>query len=138
MTAQIHAQMVGTVTADTVFALLQDAGYRVTPPRFSKSRQLLINGTLRVVVKGALWTKAKHSKGRYQFNTRQDADLYILGCMTHAPRFFIVPGRIIGNRENVAIWSEFPSKYVGRWTEYCDAWHILDEELTRCKNSAIA
>lgn len=132
MTRTEHARMVQSAAEDTVIALLQEAGYRVTPPKFSKSSALLVNGKLRVRIKGALWTKANHGKGRYQFDTSQDADLYILACMTHAPRFFIVPARLISHRANVAIWSEFPSKYVGRWTEYCDAWHILDEELARC------
>lgn len=132
MTRTEHAKLVQSVTEISVITLLEDAGYDVECMGDRYPCDLIINGTLRVEIKGALWTKHKHSKGRYQFNTRQDADLYILGCMTHAPRYFVVPGHVIAGKTNVAIWSEYPSKYVGRWTQYCDAWHIIDEELAKC------
>lgn len=133
-----HARMVQSVTLDTVIALLQDAGHHVTVNEWRGHHDITIDYQITANVKGALWTKADHGKGRYQFCIHQTADLYILGCMAHAPRFFVVPARVIGDRKTVAIWSEFPSKYVGRWTEYCDAWHIIEQELNRCKNSAIA
>lgn len=126
-----HARAVQTAAEDTVISLLQDAGYDVESDGHCYPCSLLINGTLRVEVKGALWTKHKRSKGRYQFNTRQNADVYILACLTHAPRFFVIPGNVIGARENVAIWSEFPSKYCGKWATYCDNWNVIKEALTR-------
>lgn len=132
MTPNEHAQMVRTTTEDTVIALLCDAGYTVEHHDILGDPEWTINNTLRVAIKGALWTKHAHSKGRYQFCITQDADLYILACMTHAPRYFVVPGRVIAGKANVAIWSEYPSKYVGRWTQFCDAWHIIDEELAQC------
>ena len=131
MNRQVHAKMIQTTAEDTVIALLQDAGYDVFCHVSTSPHNITINGKLTVAIKGALWTKHAHSKGRYQFQTRKNADVYILTCMTHAPHFFVVPGHMIGNRENVAIWSEFPSKYIGKWSEYCDAWHIIDEALAR-------
>ena len=127
-----HARMVQTETQDAVIGLLCAAGYTVEHHDIVGDPEWTINNTLRVCIKGALWTKHKHSKGRYQFNSQPGADLYILACMTHAPRYFVVPGRVIAGKANVAIWSEYPSKYVGRWTQFCDAWHIIDEELERC------
>lgn len=133
-----HARMVQTIAEDTVIELLQDAGYDVHCHPSTSPYDITINGTLKAEIKGALWTKHKHSKGRYQFNTHQDPDVFILVCFGARTRFFIVPGRIVSERSTVAIWSEYPSKYVGRWTEYCDAWHIIDKELARCTNSDTA
>lgn len=127
-----HARLVQSVATISVITLLQDAGYDVENANSDLMGDLIVNGTLRIGIKGALWTKHKHSKGRYQFNTSHPADVYILGCMTHAPRYFIVPGRAIAGRANVAIWSEFPGKYVGKWSQYCDNWSIIDQELARC------
>lgn len=133
-----HARMVHATTEDAVISLLQDAGYDVQTHGHVIYGRITINGTLRIQIKGALWTKHAHSGGRYQFCLRQGHHVYILECIAHAPRYFVVPGRVIAGKTNVAIWSEFPSKYVGKWAEYCDAWHIIDEELARCKNSVTA
>jgi len=134
MNRHIHAKMVQTIAEDTAIDLLRQAGYQVYCNPNHGTIDITVNGTLQIEIKGALWTKHKHSKGRYQFNTRQDADVYILCCFGALNRFFVVPGRVIGKRANIAIWSEFPSRYVGRWSEYCDAWHIIDKELDRCQN----
>ena len=129
MNRREHAKMIGTQTEDAVISILLDKGYKITKSPYPRDFDIVINGTLRVEIKGALWTKHHHSKGRYQFCIHQAADVFILGCMTHEPHFFVVPTKVIGKRKNVAIWSEFPSKYVGRWSQYCDAWHIIDQEL---------
>jgi len=128
-----HAKMVGTAAVDTVIGLLIEAGYTVEHHDILREPQWTINNKLGIEIRSALWTKHAHSKGRYQFSTRQKADVYILACMTHAPRFFVIPGHIVEPYANVAIWSEFPSKYAGRWAEYLDAWHIIDEELEQCQ-----
>ena len=110
MTPKLHTKRVQSVTLDKVIATLQDAGHHITVNEFRGHHDITIDYQITANVKGALWTKHAHSKGRYQFCIHQTADLYILGCMTHAPRFFIVPARVIGKRTSVAIWSEYPSK----------------------------
>lgn len=86
---------------------------------------LVIDDTIRVEVKGALFTRHKHSKGRYQFNTRQDPDLYVLVCVGAAGHAFVIPGEMVGDRNNIAIWSEDPTEYTGIWAPFLDAWWIL-------------
>jgi len=130
MNPQDRRRIVQTTAEDTVSSLLQDAGYDVQTNGSHARADLTINGRLAVEVKGATWTKHAHSKGRYQFNTRQHADVYILVCLHNQPRFFVIPGNVIGARTNVAIWSKFPSKYNGRWSEYCDNWGVIERALT--------
>jgi len=125
----LHVAHLGIVAA---IRDLTERGYNVHVNPANAHSDLVICNTLTIEVKASLWTRHNHSKGRYQFNSQPGADLYILACMTHAPRYFVVPGRVIAGKANVAIWSEYPSKYVGRWTQFCDAWHIIDEELERC------
>ncbi len=129
-----HAHRVRIAAEDEVISLLQNAGYDVGVEGSIAPLHLTINENLIIAVKGATWTKHAHSKGRYQFNIHGGADVYVLCCIGVGTRFFVIPGRIIENRENVAIWSRFPNRYVGRWTEYCDAWNVIDEELERCKS----
>jgi len=134
MTRTEHARLVQSVTTISAITLLQDAGYDIEPASGNLMGGIIINGTLRVQIHGALWTKHKHSKGRYQFNIHTKADVFVLVCFGPLNHYFVIPRHAIGDHHNIAIWSKFPGKYVGRWTQYCDAWHIIDQELARCQN----
>lgn len=94
---------------------------------------LLIDGLLRVEVKASLFTKHKHSTGRYQFNTRQHPDVYVLVCIGSGGHTFVIPGRAIGDRTNIAIWSKDPLQYNGAWRRYLNRWDVVQQELNRCQ-----
>jgi hypothetical protein len=96
---------------------------------------LIVNGRLRVEVKGAFFTSHKTRTGRYQFNTRNYPDVYVLHCLGDVPTSFVIPQRAIGDRRNVAIWSRDPRDYKGRWAKYRNAWHVVLEELERCQKA---
>lgn len=126
-----RARMVCNHAEDRAIYLLERKGFTVTRNGNNDHADLTINGTLSVEVKGATWTKAKGRKGRYQFNTRQVADVYILCCIGDITRCFVMPGRIVAPYANVAIWSQDPRRYAGRWETYLENWHIIDQELER-------
>jgi len=117
---------------DKTVVLLSDLGYDVHANGHNDHADLIVNGTLRVEVKGALWTKHRHSRGRYQFNTRQEPDLFILWCLCEYDTVFVIPRSAIGERANIAIWSRFPSNYSGQWMPYRQATHLIQQELERC------
>ena len=94
---------------------------------------LLIDGLLRVEVKASLFTTHKHSRGRYQFNTRNRPDVYVLVCIGSGGHAFIIPDRAIEDRTNVAIWSQDPLTYTGMWRRYLNQWDIVQQELNRCQ-----
>jgi len=108
-------------------------GYTVRHNGHNDHADLVIDDTLRVEVKASLWTGHKHSRGRYQFNTRQSPDLYVLVCVGSAGHAFVIPGHVIGDRANVAIWSQDPTAYKGQWSPYLDHWHLVKLELERCQ-----
>lgn len=111
--------------------MLENIGYTVHPNGYHDHCDLIINNVLRIEIKGALWTSHRHSPGRWQFNTRNHPDVYILRCLTVPGADFIIPGREIGDRTNIAIWSQDPTKYHGRWAKYCNRWDIIEGELKR-------
>jgi hypothetical protein len=88
---------------------------------------IVLDNGIRLEVKASLFTHHKHSKGRYQFNTRQSPDAFVLVCVGSAGHAFVIPGEMIGDRNNVAIWSQDPTEYNGIWTPFLDAWWILGE-----------
>ena len=111
--------------------MLDYLGYDVRENGHNDHCDLVINGKLRVEVKGALWSSSSTREGRYQFNTRQHPDVYILRCLTIPGAAFIIPGREIGSRTNIAIWSRNPYKYNGQWAKYMNTWDVIRTELER-------
>jgi len=114
--------------------MLNALGYRIYASNYRKSQELIINDTLRVVVKGATYTAHRCSPGRWQFNTRQHPDVYILRCLGIWGEDFVIPGHAIGKRKNIAIWSRDPTKSHGQWAKYCNRWDVIETELERKKN----
>lgn len=111
---------------------LEKLGFNVHPNGYHDHADLIINDHLRVEVKASLWTSHKTRAGRYQFNTRQHPNLYILYCLGHNRTAFVIPGKAIGNRRNIAIWSQDPEDYNGQWAKYRQAWHIIERILEQC------
>lgn len=91
-----------------------------------------VNGSLRVEVKASTWVSKQGRAGRYQFNTRNGPDVYLLYCIGTLGHCFVIPGRAIGNRRNVAITSKDVSAYSGQWSVYLEAWDIIEQELEKC------
>jgi hypothetical protein len=126
-----HIAHIGTTTA---ILDLELQGYTVQVNGHNDHADLIVNGILRVEIKASLWTSHKTRAGRYQFNTRQRPDVYLLYCLGHNRTVFIIPGDAIGDRANLAIWSKDPWRYKGQWAKYRHAWDIIEQELARCLN----
>ena len=105
-----------------VKARLAAFSYQVSSTANNERFDLWCEG-VRIEVKASQWN------GRYQCNLRgNDADLLILVCITNpTAHFFVIPWKDLGNRKNVAIWSEQPDDYRGQWARYQEAWHHLHE-----------
>jgi len=114
--------------------MLENIGYTVHTPGDLGHFDLIVNGTLRIEARGALWSSSSTRAGRYQFSTRQHPDVYVLRCLTIPGADFIIPAREIGSRKNIAIWSRDPTKYAGQWSKYLNAWHVIETELERKKS----
>lgn len=102
------------------------AGHSVHP-------DLVVAGCLLVKIRASLWVAHAHGAGRYQFSTRQKADLYVLVCVSTGGHAFVIPGHIIGDRTSIAIWSRDPTEYTGRWKPYLNRWSCVQEILDRCQ-----
>ena len=124
-TAQIAERWAMTV--------LSELGYAVHQNGHNDGADLVVNDTLRIEVKASFWVGHKTRKGRYQFNTRQRPDCYILFCMGTNGSAFVIPGDIIGDRTNVAIWSQDPERYAGQWATYLDDWEVIERMLVQCQ-----
>jgi hypothetical protein len=102
-------------------AVLEGLGYRTAKTGHNEHFDLWVEG-VRVEVKGATFTD------RYQANLRgNDADVLVFGCVNGATHFFVIPWPALGRRRNLAIWSENPDDYQGRWARFRDAWGIVDD-----------
>jgi len=86
-------------------------------------------GGAKVEVKAARWCVQ-----RYQAAVRNhQADLLLLACVTKPGDlvWFVIPGRAVGQRRNLAIWSYNPSDYSGQWAKYLGAWDVADRIIER-------
>ena len=111
--------------------MLENIGYTLYPSGCPEHSGLIIDGKLRIEVKGALWSSSSTRQGRYQFNTRQHPDVYVLRILEEPGADFVIPGREIGERKNIAIWSRNPHKYNGQWSKYLNRWDVIEAELER-------
>lgn len=105
---------------------LQERGINYRHDRHDINCNLVLDDGTRVKVKGARWTGHKRSKGRYQFNTRRKPDAFVLVCIGSGGHAYVIPGEMVSDRANIAIWSEDPTEYDGIWAPFLDAWWILD------------
>ena len=127
-TAQIAERWAETV--------LTGLGYDVRTNGHNDTADLIVNDSLRVEVKASFWVSHKTRKGRYQWNTRQSPDLFILFCMGTNGHAFVIPGTEIGDRTNIAVWSRDPERYAGQWAGHLDDWEHIERMLGRCQTSS--
>lgn len=104
---------------------------KVEPTPHKAPQDLLVNDILTVEVKAANRTRTKHSSGRFQFNIRQAADIFILYCFGPHPATFIIPGRLVKGLRQIAIYSKNPNAYAGKWSRFRDAWYHVENELAK-------
>lgn len=92
---------------------------------------------IRVEVKASLYNVCADAGkgGRYQANIRHhhQADLVIFVARNGRDWPFVIPMAQLGNRANIAIWSQCPADYTGRWAGYLNAWNYLDEAVARAR-----
>jgi len=103
--------------------ILADRGHQVNLTTHKASFDLWA-GSLRVEVKASRW-----SGHRYQFNTRNGCQLYLLACVGDGGGilgWFVVPARAVAGRANLAIWSKDPAAYHGQWSQYFERWSLAD------------
>ena len=127
-------QHIQNLAEDHAYWMLENLGYDVQPAPPGYRSNLIVNGTLHIQVKGATYTAHRCSPGRWQFNTRNHPDVYILRCLGIWGEDFVIPGHAIGKRTNIAIWSRDPTKSHGQWAKYCNRWDVIETELERKKN----
>lgn len=102
-------------------AVLEGLGHRTVKTSHNAHFDLWVEG-VRVEVKASRYTD------RYQCNMRgNDADVLLFGCVNGATHFFVISFDAIEGRRNLAIWSENPDDYQGRWARFRDAWGIMDD-----------
>jgi hypothetical protein len=100
-------------------AVLEGRGWRTTRTAHNEHFDLWCEG-VRVEVKAARWND------RYQANLRaNDADVLLFGCQNGRVHWFVIPWEALGDRRNLAIWSEDPEAYAGRWARFRDAWGVV-------------
>lgn len=122
-------QHIANIAEDHAILDLERLGYNVHSNGYHDHADLVVNDILRVEVKASTWVKHKNRKGRYQFNTRNHPDLYLCYCIGTQGACFVIPGPTIGDRQNIAIYSQDPQEYQGQWAQYFEAWHIVKEML---------
>ena len=97
-----------------------------SPTRPNARFDLLVEGCLRVEVKASRWV----APGRYQACLHNVADVVVWGCRNGRWHWFVIPVEQLGDRRNVAIWSEDPERYDGLWSPFREAWPRLAELVT--------
>lgn len=100
-------------------------GHQVALQGYRSPFDLLVDGGIRVEVKAAHWDEHQH---RYQANVRNDADFVVFCAVNGAFHFFVIPGKEIGSRRNIAVWSYEPAQYAGRWARFLGAWDLIEAE----------
>lgn len=126
-----HTHRLGAEAVGLVIEALEDLGIEASSTSHKAPYDLILADGRKVEVKAARWTRRTESKkyGRYLANLkhrqRNIADVVIFGCQR--PRrwyWFIIPTRAISGR-TLAITSQDPEAYSGRYREYLDAWRLV-------------
>lgn len=111
---------------------LRRQGYRVKWTGFNEPFDLLVDGRLRVEVKGArVAYKADRRNYRYQARVRNtDADVLVMVCVDEdgCNHFFVIPAEQI-QTGNLSIANRDPASYGGRWSDFYGAWDRVKEAL---------
>lgn len=111
---------------------LRRQGYRVEWTGFNAPFDLLVDGELRVEVKGSRVAYKPTSRNyRYQAQIRNDqADVLVMVCVDEdgANHFFVIPSNKF-RTGNLSITHRDPIKYGGRWSKFYGAWDAIRDAL---------
>jgi len=130
-----------------VMERIQEMGYHVSPTYHNRLFDLWVEG-IRVEVKVSGWHESPKG-GRYQARIHHfNADVVVFDCVNPFPRdpwgagrfnrgahhYFVMPMADVKPHKNLAIWNYDPSRYVGRWMPYLEAWeHITEAVQAACR-----
>lgn len=125
----------GTQVEADVTGLLRRFGYLVKKTRYHDHQDLKVirpsdRRFIMIEVKGSLSYYLEQKRAyRYQAHIHQTADLYIFACVDPDGWYhhFILPPTCLGNRSNIAIWSQDPASYAGIWKPFYNAWSHLGQ-----------
>lgn len=114
--------------------------YQVTATSYKATCDLIVNDTLRIEVKAALWHKEadlQRNRGRYQarIHKRQQADLVILMVRSGwGDSFFVIPHSELAGQRSITIRCHNVQSYTGRFSGYLEAWELIELALEVLKN----
>jgi hypothetical protein len=119
-------QVLAREAEQAVTERLEEIGYRVSPTSRNARYDLLVEGAARVEVKASTYNEAAGQRGgRYQAHFHNQADLLVFACRNGDWHFFVIPTEALGERRNIAIWSEEPERYTGQWRGFLEQWSVL-------------
>lgn len=121
-----------TLVASKLAAL----GYQVAVTSYHSTCDLVVNGALRIEVKAAEWSQ-DGNRGRYQarLHKRQQADLVVLMVRSGwGDSFFIIPAAELTGQRSITIRCYNPAAYTGRFSDYREAWDLVQPTLETLKN----
>jgi hypothetical protein len=106
---------------------LERLGFRVARTGYNDRWDLWCEGA-KVEVKGATYRSR-----RYQAAIRNHkADVLLFGCKRQgALDFFVIPAPAYAHTNNIAVWSPNPADYQGQWSEFHNAWWLMDAIISR-------
>ena len=114
---------------DHVYNKLVSLGYAAERQGANHPYDILLNGKLKIEVKGARYHRTRNGKGRYQATYHNDADVLIIVLATgKGARYLVIPCASMPE-QNLAIWRKDAEKYTGLWAFYLERWDKIGDLL---------
>ena len=103
-------------------------GYDVRETGPNERFDLLVDGHLRVEVKASTWRRQPgRTRGRFQANIHNRADLVLWLCRNGRDHWFVIPASEAGR--TLTIRHPRPDLYAGKYAVYREAWANLEAML---------
>lgn len=123
------AQEFGAMAEQRVMGRLSSLGYVVSPASPNAPYDFVVNGSIRVEVKASRFHPFGNSRGRYQWDFHNQADvLVVLLVADSVPVYLVMPCWGIC-RGNMAICQKNPFEYMGKWAFWVERWDVLENAL---------
>ena len=108
---------------------LRSLGYTVEKQEHNSRCDLIVNGCLRIEVKGSL-PNANNGRTRYECLYHNDADCIVWVCRNDTRHTFVIPCYSWNTTKNLAVWQFHPDMYQGKWSVFYDSWNIISDLLS--------
>lgn len=108
-----------------VAARLRWLGYTVEMTSHKCPYDALLNGRIRVEIKGARWDGRRYGVRIHN----HDTDFLVLFIVGKHPAFYVIPADELAGIRYLKITSQDPAAYRGRWARYREAWQSLTARL---------